>query len=79
MGTAAPGEGYKTNVWVSSDGRRVVVLLLNGQMADQATGDRRAAQALDSCTARPDQGFADPADRRWSWGSSGSTAPVAHG
>jgi hypothetical protein len=33
-------------VWVSSDGTRVVVLLLNGRMADQATGDRRAAQAL---------------------------------
>jgi hypothetical protein len=25
----------------------VVVLLLNGRMADQATGDLRAAQALD--------------------------------
>ena len=47
------GDGYKTNVWVSSDGRRVVVLLLNGRMADQATGDRRAAQDLDElyCSA----------------------------
>jgi D-alanyl-D-alanine carboxypeptidase len=46
-GHSGAGEGYKTNGWVSSDGRRVVVLLLNGRMADQATGDRRAAQALD--------------------------------
>jgi D-alanyl-D-alanine carboxypeptidase len=46
-GHSGAGEGYKTNVWVSSDGRRVVVLLLNGRMADQATGDLRAAQALD--------------------------------
>jgi D-alanyl-D-alanine carboxypeptidase len=46
-GHSGAGEGYKTNVWVSSDGRRVVVLLLNGRMADQTTGDQRAAQALD--------------------------------
>jgi D-alanyl-D-alanine carboxypeptidase len=46
-GHSGAGEGYKTNVWVSSDGRRVVVLLLNGRMADQATGDLGAAQALD--------------------------------
>jgi D-alanyl-D-alanine carboxypeptidase len=46
-GHSGAGEGYKTNVWVSSDGHRVVVLLLNGRMADQATGDLRAAQALD--------------------------------
>ena len=46
-GHSGAGEGYKTNTWVSSDGRRVVVLLLNGRMADQATGDQRAAQALD--------------------------------
>jgi D-alanyl-D-alanine carboxypeptidase len=45
-GHSGAGEGYKTNVWVSSDGTRVVVLLLNGRMADPATGDRRAAQAL---------------------------------
>jgi D-alanyl-D-alanine carboxypeptidase len=45
-GHSGAGEGYKTNVWVSSDGTRVVVLLLNGRMADQATGNRRAAQAL---------------------------------
>ena len=46
-GHSGAGEGYKTNVWVSSDGTRVaVLLLLNGRMADQATGDRRAAQAL---------------------------------
>jgi hypothetical protein len=40
-------------VWVSSDGRRVAVLLLNGRMADQATGDLRAALALDElyCSA----------------------------
>jgi hypothetical protein len=41
------GEEYKANVWVSSDGSRVVVLLLNGRTADPATSDRRAAQALD--------------------------------
>jgi CubicO group peptidase (beta-lactamase class C family) len=46
-GHSGGGEGYKTNVWVSSDGSRVAVLLLNGRMADPATGDRRAAQALD--------------------------------
>jgi D-alanyl-D-alanine carboxypeptidase len=45
-GHSGAGEGYKTNVWVSSDGTRVAVLLLNGRMADPATGDRRAAQAL---------------------------------
>jgi D-alanyl-D-alanine carboxypeptidase len=52
-GHSGAGEGYKTNVWVSSDGSRVVVLLLNGRMADQATGDLRAAQALDQlyCSA----------------------------
>jgi hypothetical protein len=42
-GHSGAGEGDKTNVWVSSDSRRVVVLLLNGRMADQATGDQRAA------------------------------------
>jgi hypothetical protein len=43
----------KANVWVSSDGRRVVVLLLNGRTADPDAGDRRAAQALNQlyCTA----------------------------
>jgi D-alanyl-D-alanine carboxypeptidase len=46
-GHSGAGEGYKTNVWVSSDGRRVVVLLLNGRTANPATGDLRAAQALD--------------------------------
>jgi D-alanyl-D-alanine carboxypeptidase len=52
-GHSGAGEGYKTNVWVSSDGSRVVVLLLNGRMADQATGNLRAAQALDQlyCSA----------------------------
>jgi D-alanyl-D-alanine carboxypeptidase len=52
-GHSGGGEGYKTNVWVSSDGRRVVVLLLNGRMADMATSDQRAAQALDElyCSA----------------------------
>ena len=41
-------------MWVSSDGSRVVVVLLvNGRMADQATGGLRAAQALDQlyCSA----------------------------
>jgi D-alanyl-D-alanine carboxypeptidase len=52
-GHSGAGEGYKTNVWVSSDGRRVVVLLLNGRMADSDAGNRRAAQALDElyCSA----------------------------
>jgi CubicO group peptidase (beta-lactamase class C family) len=52
-GHSGAGDGYKTNVWVSSDGSRVVVLLVNGRMADQATGDLRAAQALDQlyCSA----------------------------
>lgn len=52
-GHSGGGEGYKTNVWVSSDGSRVVVLLLNGRMADQVTGNQRAAQALDElyCSA----------------------------
>jgi D-alanyl-D-alanine carboxypeptidase len=47
-GHSGGGEGYKTNVWVSSDGRRVAVLLLNGRTADPATSNRRAAQALDA-------------------------------
>ena len=46
-GHSGAGEGYKTNVWVSSDGTRVVVLLLNGRTANPATGDLRAAHALD--------------------------------
>jgi D-alanyl-D-alanine carboxypeptidase len=52
-GHSGGGEGYKTNVWVSSDGGRVVVLLLNGRTANVATSDARAAQALDelSCSA----------------------------
>ena len=52
-GHSGAGSGYKTNVWVTSDGSRVAVLLLNGRMADQATGDLRAAQALDQlhCSA----------------------------
>jgi D-alanyl-D-alanine carboxypeptidase len=52
-GHSGAGEGYKTNVWVSSDGSRVVVLLLNGRTANLATSDRRAAQALDQlyCSA----------------------------
>jgi D-alanyl-D-alanine carboxypeptidase len=45
-GHSGAGEGYKTNVWVSSDGTRVAVLLLNGRTADPATSDRQAAQAL---------------------------------
>jgi D-alanyl-D-alanine carboxypeptidase len=52
-GHSGGGSGYKTNVWVSSDGSRVVVLLLNGRTANQATSDMRAAQALDElyCSA----------------------------
>ena len=37
-GHSGAGDGYKTNVWVGSDGSRVAVLLLNGRIADQATG-----------------------------------------
>jgi D-alanyl-D-alanine carboxypeptidase len=53
FGHSGGGEGYKTNVWVSADGHRVVVLLLNGRMADMATSDQRAARALDElyCSA----------------------------
>jgi D-alanyl-D-alanine carboxypeptidase len=52
-GHTGGGSGYQTNVWVSSDGSRVAVLLLNGRTPNPATGDMRAAQALDElyCSA----------------------------
>ena len=52
-GHSGAGDGYKTNVWASSDGSRVVVLLLNGRTADLDASDLRAAQALNQlyCSA----------------------------
>jgi D-alanyl-D-alanine carboxypeptidase len=48
-GWSGGGDGYKTNVWVSGDGSRVAVLLLNARhggnhqpAADQAGGDAMA-------------------------------------
>ena len=55
------GSGYKTAVWVSGDGRRVAVLLLDGRMADQATGELRATQALNQLYWRRVTITADPA------------------
>ena len=42
-GWSGGGQGYKTNVWVSADGSRVAVLLLNGRAAG---GDAAAQAAL---------------------------------
>ena len=61
-GHSGAGEGYKTNVWVSSDGRRVVVLLLNGRIADQATGACGPPRPWTSCTAPPNPELAAAAD-----------------
>ncbi|HWD46383.1 MAG TPA: serine hydrolase domain-containing protein [Actinomycetota bacterium] len=58
FGHSGGGEGYKTNVWVSADGHRVVVLLLNGRMADMAPATSGPPGPWTSCTARPDQGLA---------------------
>ena len=43
-GHGGAGSGFKTNVWVSGDGSRVAVLLLNGRGDDLA--DARANVAL---------------------------------
>ena len=40
------GDGYETNVYVSGDGTRVAVLLLNGRKASSASGDALALAAL---------------------------------
>ena len=47
-GWSGGGNGYKTNVWVSGDGSRVAVLLLNARMVGdgQAYGDGLAGAAL---------------------------------
>jgi D-alanyl-D-alanine carboxypeptidase len=43
-GHSGAGPGFKTNVWVSGDGSRLAVLLLNGRAGD--FGDALAASAL---------------------------------
>jgi D-alanyl-D-alanine carboxypeptidase len=44
FGWGGAGDGYKTNAWVSADGSRVAVLLLNARAGDR--GDQAAADAL---------------------------------
>ena len=39
------GDGFETNVFVSGDGRRVTVILLNGRTADDH-GDNVATDAM---------------------------------
>lgn len=48
FGWSGAGSGYKTNVWVSADGRRVAVLLLNArQLGDrESAGDQAAGRAM---------------------------------
>ena len=43
-GHSGGGAGFKTNVWVSGDGERVAVLLLNGR--GDAAADARAGAAM---------------------------------
>ena len=43
-GHSGGGAAFKTNVWVSGDGRRVAVLLLNGR--GDAAADARAGAAM---------------------------------
>ena len=43
-GHSGAGAAFKTNVWVSGDGKRVAVLLLNGR-GDEST-DARAGAAM---------------------------------
>lgn len=45
-GHSGGGGGFKTDVWVSGDGERVAVLLLNGRVARSDSGDVAAAAAL---------------------------------
>jgi D-alanyl-D-alanine carboxypeptidase len=45
FGHSGGGDGYKTNVWVSGDGERVAVLLLNGRAGDDFT-DALAGAAM---------------------------------
>jgi len=45
-GWSGGGAGYKTNVWVSGDGTRVTVVLLNGRLAG-GRSDAAAQQALE--------------------------------
>jgi D-alanyl-D-alanine carboxypeptidase len=51
-GHSGGGGGFKTDVWVSGDGKRVAVLLLNGR--GDATADARAGAAMNRlyCSAR---------------------------
>jgi len=42
-GHSGAGAGFKTNVWASGDGSRVVVLLLNGRAGDYGDGLAGAA------------------------------------
>jgi CubicO group peptidase (beta-lactamase class C family) len=42
--TPAPGAGFKTDVWVSGNGKRVAVLLLNGR--GDGASDERAGAAM---------------------------------
>jgi hypothetical protein len=44
-GHSGAGPAFKTNVWVSDDGKRVAALLLNGRTADDR-GDAIAGGAL---------------------------------
>jgi len=46
FGWSGGGAGYKTNVWVSGDGTRVAVLLLNGRL-DGGGSDAAAQRALE--------------------------------
>jgi hypothetical protein len=52
-GHSGAGEGYKTNVWVSSDGSRVVVLLLNGAWPTRPPVTCGPPKPWTSCTAPP--------------------------
>ena len=55
-GHSGGGSGFKTNVWVSGDGKRVAVLLLNGR--GDADADRRAGNAMATlyCSAGAEDG-----------------------
>ena len=50
-GHSGAGAGFKTNVWVSGDGKRVVVLLLNGRGDERMDGLAGATLAKLYCAA----------------------------